>query len=75
MLKTNLSPYTFGQSIIYSQLWRSFTARGFLCVDPTKGIKLKINICIKLTNMKLLVTDENMGLCLYIATFVDVDKI
>ena len=28
----------------------------------------KINICIKLTKMKLLVTDENMGLCLYIGT-------
>ena len=27
----------------------------------------KINICIKLTKMKFLVTDENMGLCLYMS--------
>ena len=26
----------------------------------------KINICIKLTKNDVLVTDENMGLCLYI---------
>ena len=26
---------------MYSRLSRSFTARGFLCVDTTKGIRLK----------------------------------